>query len=222
MDKAVRRRKRPNSPGVADRRGEADLVRRLREGDEQAFVGLVTAWHSRLLRVARGFVPTDAAAEEVVQDTWSALIERLEGFEGRSSLHTFLFRILLNRARTRGEKERRSVPWSSLENEENARPTEDMLGRRFDERGMWSAAPRPWEEESPERLVERKEVVRLIHAELEKLPPGQRAVLVLRDIEGLEPEEICSALEITETNQRVLLHRARTRIRLALEEHLGR
>ncbi|HZA49210.1 MAG TPA: sigma-70 family RNA polymerase sigma factor [Myxococcaceae bacterium] len=213
MDDAVRRRRGGD---------ETELVRRLREGDEQAFVTLVNAWHSRLLRVARGFVSTDAVAEEVVQDTWRALIERLEGFEGRSSLDTFLFRILLNRARTRGEREKRSVPLSSLEDEERSRPTEDMLRRRFDARGMWSAAPQPWEEENPERLAERKEIVRLIHAELENLPPGQRTVLVLRDIEGLDPEEVCSTLEITETNQRVLLHRARTRIRLALEEHLGR
>ncbi len=195
------------------------LVARLRAGDEAAFSMLIDRHHGTLVRVAMAFVGDRSAAEEVAQDTWMAVLTGLASFEGRSSLKTWLFRILTNRAKTRGVRDARSVPFSALaeaDGEEAALPAD-----RFGERGMWASPPRAFGEDTPERLLLRDEALRCIEAELARLPAAQRAVLTLRDLEGLDAEEVCNILEISETNQRVLLHRARSRVRRALEEKLG-
>jgi RNA polymerase sigma-70 factor (ECF subfamily) len=197
---------------------ESELVRRVRAGDRSAFAALVRRHGGALLRFARVFVREDAVAEEVVQDTWMAVLEGLGGFEGRASFKTWLYRILANRARTRAVREGRSVPFSALaqtEGEEHAVDPE-----RFDAGGMWRDPPVGWTDETPERLALEAETRAVMEAAVQALPPAQRAVLVLRDEDGLETEEICNLLDLTATNQRVLLHRARTRVRQALEEHM--
>ncbi len=196
------------------------LVRRLLAGDEAAFASLVNRYHGRLLRLAMNFVSDRSAAEEVVQDSWLGVMSGLQTFEGRSALKTWIFRILINRAKTRGVREARSIPFSALENPERERePAVDPA--RFQPNGMWADPPRRWDDETPERLLMRQEARRCLEDEMAKLPPNQRAVLTLRDIEGLPSDEVCNILDISETNQRVLLHRARSKIRLALEECLG-
>ncbi len=165
------------------------------------------------------FVSDRSVAEEVVQDTWLAVIRGLPSFERRSTLKTWIFRILVNRAKTRAMREARSIPFSSFEDpggEEE--PAVDPV--RFLPNGMWADPPRPWHEDSPDKLLMRQETLRRLEREIEKLPPNQRAVLTLRDIEGFTSEEVCNILEISETNQRVLLHRARSKIRQALEQYL--
>lgn len=196
------------------------LIRRLLDRDEEAFVGLVDAWHSTMVRIARTFVPTDAIAEEVAQETWAALLERLETFEGRASLKTYTFTILANRARTRGERERRSSPLSALFTEE-AETDDAALSDRFTAVGGWSHPPASWQVDSPEELAERSEILRWVGQAIDTLAPGQRAVFLLHDVEGMDSSAVCNALSISETNQRVLLHRARTKVRLELERRLG-
>jgi|SRR3990172_3952106 len=202
------------APGLDD----AELVRRVRNGDRTAFAGLVRRHGRALLRFTRVFVRDEAVAEEVVQDTWIAVLEGLDGFEGRASFKTWLFRILANRARTRAAREGRSVPFSALANRED---DESALGSdRFDGAGMWRDPPIGWTDETPERLALEAETRAVMEAAVQALPPAQRAVIVLRDEDGLEAEEICNLLDLTVTNQRVLLHRARTRVRQALEAHM--
>jgi RNA polymerase sigma-70 factor (ECF subfamily) len=157
-------------------------------------------------------------AEEVVQETWMAVLEGLDGFEGRASFKTWLYRILANRARTRAVREGRSVPFSALAETEGDEHAVDP--ERFDAAGMWRDPPGGWTDETPERLALEAETRGVMEAAVAALPPAQRAVLVLRDEDGLETEEICNLLGLTVTNQRVLLHRARTRVRKALEEHM--
>lgn len=166
--------------------------------------------HGPLTKLALAFVGTKAAAEEVVQETWLAVVVELDLFEGRSSIRTWIGSILVKRAKTRGVREKRSVPFSALGTEEAA-PIE---AARFSARGYWSDPPRRWDAES---LVLRKEARQAIERELEALPPAQRTIVALRDIEEWTSEEVCNVLEITETNQRVLLHRGRARLRAALE-----
>lgn len=194
---------------------DAALVRRLREGDEEAFRGLVRRMHRALQKVALAFVGSPAAAEEVVQDTWVAVISQIDRFEERSSLRTWIGSILVNQAKTRGARDKRSVPFSSLSPEE-AGPVEP---ERFAASGFWCVPPRRWDD-APESLLLRKEMRGVIDRELERLPPTQRTVVVLRDVEGWSSEEICNVLGVSETNQRVLLHRGRQRLRAALEKHL--
>jgi RNA polymerase sigma-70 factor (ECF subfamily) len=198
------------SPGTDD----AELVQRLRAGDEATFRALVRELHRALTRVARAFVATEAAAEEIVQDTWVAVIDGLDGFEGRSSLRTWIGRILVNRAKTRGVRDKRDVPFSSLSpgDEDPVEP------ERFSARGFWCDPPKRWDA-SPEGLVLRKEAREHIERQLADLPPAQRTVVTLRDLEGWNAEEVCNVLEVTETNQRVLLHRGRMRLRAALERY---
>ncbi len=197
------------------------LVKRLLDGDEAAFTGLVERYHGRLLRLALVFVSAGASADEVVQDTWLAVLTGLRSFEGRSGLKTWIFSILTNRAKTRGRRDKRSVPFSALTNpgseDEPAVPPS-----RFTPSGSWSAPPERWDEDMPERLLLRRETRALIDHAIDELPAGQRAVITLRDVEGLDSTEICNILGISETNQRVLLHRARSRVRSALEQHLRR
>jgi RNA polymerase sigma-70 factor (ECF subfamily) len=196
---------------------DARLVERVRAGDRTAFGGLVRRHGGALLRLARVFVQEEGVAEEVVQDAWMAVLEGLDGFEGRASFKTWLYRILANKARTRALREGRSVPFSALEGAEDDRSAVDP--DRFDAGGMWRDPPARWTDETPERLALAAETRAVMEAAIAGLPSAQRAVLLLRDEDGLETEEICNLLGITVTNQRVLLHRARTRLRQALEEH---
>ncbi len=198
---------------------EAALLDRLRAGDRAAFAALVGRHAPSLLRVARSLVRDRAVAEEVVQETWLGALTGLDAFEGRSSLRTWLFQILVNRARTRFARESRTVPFSALAGPGDGDPPVDP--ERFDQQGAWRPPPGPWTEEDPERLAANAETRAAIEAAIQELPEAQRAVMTLRDIEGLETEEICNLLSITVTNQRVLLHRARTRVRQALERRLG-
>jgi len=199
---------------------DAEVVRGVRSGEREAFAALVSRHGGALLRFARTFVRSEAAAEEVVQDTWIAALDGLERFEGRSSFKTWLFRIVANRARSRLQREGRTVPFSALgpEGEEGDRPAEDA--ERFDASGHWRQPVDAWTDETPERLALRAETRGAIEAAIAALPPAQRAVLVLRDVEGLETEEIRALLELTDGNQRILLHRARARVRLAIERHM--
>ncbi len=190
-----------------------ELLQRLRASDEQAFVILVRRYHDPMLRLACGFVPSRAVAEEVVQDTWMGVLRGISGFEGRSSLRTWLFRILVNRARTAGERERRSVAIG------DAGPAVDQS--RFDDAGSWAAPPEQWIEDTDDRLRAGKLAGR-IRSAIEELPARQREVVTLRDVEGLSSHEVCHVLEITDGNQRVLLHRGRSRVRQVLETEFGR
>jgi RNA polymerase sigma-70 factor, ECF subfamily len=195
---------------------ERRLVQALRAGDERAFMGIVERYNGALLRLALSFVPSRAVAEEVVQETWLAVIRGLDRFEGRSSLKTWIFRILTNRAKTRGIREGRSLPFSALEPDEPAVEAERFHGGDHRWPGHWASAPSGFPEERLLAAETREVIERTIAA----LPPTQRAVISLRDIEGWSAEEVCNALTLTETNQRVLLHRARSTVRAALERYL--
>ena len=194
------------------------LLERLRGGDEAAFEELVERYGASLLRVARLYTPSRAVAEEVVQETWLGVVRGLERFEGRSSLKTWLFRIVANRAKTRGTQERRSVPFASLAGAEVAAEDPAVDADRFTEDGTWASPPRRWEE-NPERSLESGETVALIERAIGALPDTQRLVITMRDVEGWPADEVRNALDISETNQRVLLHRARSKVRVALEEY---
>lgn len=191
---------------------DASLLRRLRGGDEQAFADLVERYHPAMFRLARSFVPSQAVAEEVVQDTWLALLRGLDRFEERSSLRTWLFTILVNRARTTGAREARSVPVA------DAGPAVDAS--RFGPSGAWAVPPEHWVEEAENR-VDAVKLSQLLRAGIERLPARQREVVLLRDVEGLTSTEVCQVLAISEANQRVLLHRGRSRLRRVLESELG-
>jgi RNA polymerase sigma-70 factor, ECF subfamily len=196
-----------------DQETDGELLGRLRAGDERAFVTLVRRHHAVMLRLAAGYVPSMAVAEEVVQDTWLGVLRGIRGFEGRSSVRTWLFRILVNRARTAGARERRSVAIG------DSVPAVDQS--RFDATGHWAAPPERWVEEAEDRVDAAKLADRLRSA-IGDLPGRQREVVLLRDVEGLSSEEVCGVLEISEGNQRVLLHRARSRLRQVLETEFGR
>lgn len=190
----------------------------LRAGLAAAWSALLAALHGPLLRLARTFVP-EAFAEEVVQETWVAVFEGLAGFQGRSSLRGWIFQILANRARTRGEREGRSRPFSSLAGAEgDDGPAVDPA--RFTASGGWSAPPVEADVQTPERLAADRQLVGHLARALEAVPEAQRTVVMLRDVEGLSAPEACAILGITETHQRVLLHRGRSRLRAALEQHL--
>jgi RNA polymerase sigma-70 factor (ECF subfamily) len=203
-------------------RTDGQLVAALRAGDEEAFRTLVRDWHSSLLRVAQIFVPSRAVAEEVVQEAWLRVLGALDKFEGRSSLKTWVFRILVNTAKTRAQREGRSLPFSALH--DPARVPEaavdpDRFRPEDDERfpGHWSVPPR----ELPEERLLAAETRERIAAAIEALPPTQRAVISLRDVAGWSSDEVCNALDLSEVNQRVLLHRARARVRQELEDYLA-
>ena len=200
------------------------LVKALRAGDEAAFASLVTQYHRSLLRVAMIYVSTRAVAEEVVQETWIGVLRGLERFEGRSSLKTWIFRILTNTAKTRAEREGRTVPFSSLALDEPGEASVDperFIGDGHPTwSGHWEQYPKSWNEVPEQRLLSR-EVRSRIEEAVESLPAGQRTVIRLRDIEGFSSEEVCGLLGISEGNQRVLLHRARSKVRAALEPYLA-
>jgi RNA polymerase sigma-70 factor, ECF subfamily len=192
---------------------DSELLSRLRVGDEQAFVVLVRRYHGSMLRLAASFVPSLAVAEEVVQETWLAVLRGIASFEGRSSVRTWLFRILVNRARTAGARERRSVAIG------DAGAAVDQS--RFDKTGNWVSPPEHWIEQADDRLHAAKVADRLRSA-IGDLPALQRQVVVLRDVQGLSSDEVCAVLEISAGNQRVLLHRGRSRLRQVLETEFGR
>jgi RNA polymerase sigma-70 factor (ECF subfamily) len=202
--------------------GDSDdaLLARLRAGDRAAFAALVKRHAGSLLRVARSLVRDQDTAEELVQETWLAVFTGLDAFEGRSALRTWLFRICVNKARTRFVRDGRTVPFSSLGGAGEGDGAAAESGN-FDADDAWKDPPSTWSEENPERLALGAETRAAIEAAIAELPESQRAVMTLRDLEGLETEEICNLLAITVTNQRVLLHRARARVRAALEIRLG-
>ncbi|MGH2821440.1 MAG: RNA polymerase sigma factor, partial [Thermoleophilaceae bacterium] len=173
-----------------------------------ALAELMASLDSALLRVATTHVGSRAVAEEVVQDTWLGVIRGINGFEGRSSLRTWIFRILKNVAATRGARERGTLPFSSLEGDD---------GRRFDPSGHWLAGPVPWK--TPEERLIAAETLEVAMSAIDALPPAQRRVISLRDVEGWDAAETCEALGLAEGNQRVLLHRARTTVRAALASY---
>jgi RNA polymerase sigma-70 factor (ECF subfamily) len=211
-------------PGpIAEDRDEA-LVAALRGGDERAFAALVDLHTPALLRVAMAYVPSRAVAEEVVQETWIAVLRGIDGFEGRSSLKTWIFRILTNVAMRGGARERRSVPFAALAAaEDTGEPSVDpdrfLPGDHELFPGHWAVMPARWP--TPEEGLLSGEVREVIVAAMEALPKAQRTVMALRDIEGWSSEEVCAALEISAGNQRILLHRARSRVRAAIEDYFG-
>jgi RNA polymerase sigma-70 factor (ECF subfamily) len=190
---------------------QADLVRRLQAGDESAFVEIVEAYHPRLLRFATGLVGTREAAEDVVQDTWLAVIRGVERFEGRASLQTWLFQICANRARTAWGRQQRTQPVDL------SGPTVDPS--RFGADRAWVAPPTPWDDVDDRLAADA--MVPLVRTAIEELPDLQRQVVTLRDVEGLTSKDVCAVLSISEANQRVLLHRGRAKVRRALELKLG-
>lgn len=211
----------PNgAAGDGERLDDRAIVRRLLDGDAAAFEELVNRLHGSLVRLALSFVADRATAEEVAQDAWVGVLDGLPTFAGRSSLKTWIFRILTNRAKTRGAREARSTPLSALSWAADA-PEPAVDPGRFGTTGMWADPPRPWREAAAEELLLRAETLRALENALAELPAGQRAVVTLHDVEGLSAEETCNVLEISETNRRVLLHRGRARLRRALEAHLG-
>jgi RNA polymerase sigma-70 factor (ECF subfamily) len=209
----------PNGNAVLT--SERELLQRLLERDERAFAELIDRYHGPLLRLALVFVPSRAVAEEVVQETWIGVLDGLATFEGRSTLKTWIFRILTNRAKTRGIRENRSVPFSGLSDQDgDAEPAVDPA--RFQANGMWGLPPRRWEDTAADRLLMNQQAVRRMEEAIAALPANQRAVVTLRDIDGLDSDEVCNVLGISETNQRVLLHRARSKLRAVLEEYVER
>jgi RNA polymerase sigma-70 factor (ECF subfamily) len=205
---------------------DADLIEGLRNGDDEAFTALLDRYGPAMLRVAQMIVGSRAVAEEVVQESLVGVLTGIKRFEERSLLRTWLFRIVTNRARTRGERERRTLPFSSLVTAELEDTTPEVAAERFlppdheSAAGAWAIAPRSWAAIPEDKLLA-KETVDLVTAAIDKLPPVQREVIRLRDVEGWEAAEVAAALDITDGNQRVLLHRARSAVRQALEDHLG-
>jgi RNA polymerase sigma-70 factor (ECF subfamily) len=203
---------------------DAALIDALRAGDEAAFGWMLDQHNAALRRTARMYVATDALADEVVQETWLAVIKGIDRFEGRSSVKTWIYRILMNIARTKGVRESRSVPFSSAAGalSEGAEPT--FSADRFrppddpEWPGHWASFPLDWEHQPETRLLA-AETLSLVGAALEQLPPAQREVLTLRDVNGWTSAEVCHALGVSETNQRVLLHRGRAKVRTALESY---
>ena len=195
---------------------DAAVVAALRRGDEAAFAALIERYGPTMLRIATSRVPTRSIAEEVVADTWLAVLEGIGGFEGRSSLKTWIFRILVNTAITRARKEVRSVPVSSLaSDEDDDGPAVEPSA--FGPSGAWALPPAPWPEE---RLLGREARDVIAHA-IRELPPRQQQVVALRDVEGWDAAEVADALELSEANQRVLLHRGRAKVRAALDAYLA-
>jgi RNA polymerase sigma-70 factor (ECF subfamily) len=201
---------------------DAAVLVRLRAGDDAAFAELVDRWSPSMLRIARAYVSTRQSAEDAVQDAWLGMLRGLAGFEGRSSLRTWVFTILVNRSRTRGARESRTVPLSDLAREDEA-PTVDpdrFRGPQDPYPDHWTPAgvPHQWETQ-PEGRALAGEALRLLGTALTTLPPRQRIVVTLRDVQGLTSDEACDALGITAQNQRVLLHRGRAALRKALEDY---
>jgi len=199
---------------------DAEIVTALRRGDQAVFAELVDAYSPGLLRMAQMYVRDRAVAEEVVQETWIGVLRGIDRFEGRSSLKTWIFRILMNTAKTRGQRESRSVPFSAAAAADEPSVDPDrFLGADHQYAGGWMLGPSDWQTPEEELLQgeTRSEILRAI----DELPDQQRAVITLRDVEGFPPEEVAELLGISDGNQRVLLHRARSKVRAAVEAYLG-
>jgi RNA polymerase sigma-70 factor (ECF subfamily) len=206
---------------AVDSSGGDDVLMMLRAGDERAFLALVGRYHGSMVRVALGFVSSQAVAEEVAQEAWLGVLSGLAAFEGRSSLKSWIFRILTNCAKTRGQRERRSVPMSALGQEDEGAGPSVEPERFFDSShprwaGHWIVPPEHWAEN---RLVS-AETLEVVGRAIETLPLAQRQVISLRDVEGMSAEETCALLGLSEANQRVLLHRARSRVRGLIESYM--
>ena len=217
----ARKVQRATMPGVA--KGEETLLARLRKGEEGAFDELVNKHHGALIRMAMGYVADREVAEEVVQDTWMAVIEGLNRFEGRSSLRTWVFGILIHKAKDRGVREKRHTTFSDFEsfddeNEEAIDPSRFQQSGEW--AGHWAFPPQPWDDQTPEKLLASQQAINAMNKAIDELPATLKDVLVLRDIEGVESQEVCEMLKITETNLYVRLHRARERVRQAVESYL--
>jgi len=200
--------------------GEAHLLSRLKERDEEAFRELVRLHHGAMVGLARSFVGSAATAEEVAQETWLAVLKGLDGFQERSSLKTWIFSILANRARTRAVRDGRMVLFSEVGDPAAGEDAVDPS--RFQPSGLWNDPPAPWAGITPERLAASAELGGLLRRAIDDLPEALRAVVLLRDVEGCSAEEACHVLGVSETNQRVLLHRGRSRLRSILEGALSR
>jgi RNA polymerase sigma-70 factor (ECF subfamily) len=196
---------------------DAALVERLRARDEAAFCTLLRRYHRTMVRLAGAFVKRDAVAEEIAQEAWIGVLKGLDGFEGRSSFKSWIFRIAVNAAKARVGREQREVAASSLGDDRG--PTVDPARFHDDGRwvGHWSVPPAPWPQ--PDQQLLSAETGALIARAIDQLPPLQRQVIALRDTQGLDADETCAILGVTEANQRVLLHRARAKVRAALEQH---
>ncbi len=204
--------------------GDTRLLDRLLGGDESAFTELVGKHHGALIRMAMGYVADREVAEEVVQDTWMTVIESLDRFEGRSSLRTWIFGILIHKAKDRGVREKRHATFSSFESGDKG-DEEAVDPSRFHAAGEWAGhwafPPQPWDDQTPEKLLASRQAVTAMQRAIDALPPMLKEVLILRDVEGVDSKEVCALLKITETNLYVRLHRARERVRQAVEEAMG-
>jgi RNA polymerase sigma-70 factor, ECF subfamily len=200
---------------------DTELLERLRGGDEAAFEELVDGYYGMMLSVAQSYVKTRAVAEEVIQDAWLAVLKGLDRFEGRSSVKTWIISIVINIAKTRGVREARTVPFAAmaLAGEEAAVEPERFRGANDAFPGHWWAYPANWNER-PEEVILGRETLQVVTDAIEGLPDAQRAVITMRDVAGCSPEEVCETLDLSDGNQRVLLHRARSHVRAALERHL--
>src|SRR3954452_14352942 len=205
-----------------ERLDDEQVVARLRAGDEQVFEALVARHYATMMSVARTYVSSRAVAEEVVQDAWLGVLQGLDRFEGRSSLKTWIIAILVNKAKTRAVREDRIVPFATLarEPDQPAVAPERFRGAGDAFPGHWRAYPANWGA-SPDIVVQDRETLRAAMRAIAELPPAQQTVIRMRDLEGCSSEEVCTALDVSAANQRVLLHRARSRVRAALEGHLG-
>jgi RNA polymerase sigma-70 factor (ECF subfamily) len=215
---------RPLAWTVVTTSAETSLVNALRDGDEGAFAALVDRYHGPLKRLAQSMGATESVAEEIVQETWLGALQGIDRFEERSSIKTWLFTILKNKARTRAVREKRSVPFSALgpaTADDEGGPVVDAARFQGEDGcwpGHWATPPRPWQE--PHRRLASMEARARLREAMSSLPPRQQAVVALRDVEGLTSDEVCDLLELTEANQRVLLHRGRSAIRNELEEYV--
>jgi RNA polymerase sigma-70 factor (ECF subfamily) len=203
---------------------DATLVDRLRRRDEAAFATLVNRYHAHLVRLATSYVPSEAVAEEVAQEAWIGVLRGVDSFAGRSSFRTWLFRILVNQAKRRGERESRTIPFAALAREDGDDDEPEVAADLFHPAGHrwaghWAILPQDWREAPEERLLS-DEMRGVVRRAIDALPRTQRLVITMRDVDGLAPEEICSILSISDTNQRVLLHRARSKVRGQLERYL--
>jgi RNA polymerase sigma-70 factor (ECF subfamily) len=206
-------------PGL-DFTDDAVLAKALTARDADAFGFLLDRYHGPLVRLACQYVPSRAIAEEVVQDTWLAVIQGIDRFEGRSSVKTWVFAILVNIARTRGVKEQRSIPFSVAEPvDKDERAVDPSRFRRFRKAGTWKQPPDPWPDPEEQAIV--REELDIVQAAIDGLPGAQREVITLRDVLGCSATEVCEVLGMSEGNQRVVLHRARSKVRAAVERHYG-
>ncbi|HEV7263305.1 MAG TPA: RNA polymerase sigma factor [Falsiroseomonas sp.] len=197
------------------------FVARLRAGEERAYRELVRRHHTRLVRLAQTFCGVRATAEEVVQDSWVAVFTTIDTYAGTAPLRSWIAGIVVNKARARGVRDGRMRSFSDFLRDEGGEETSSLDESRFSSGGGWAEPPLPWDGFTPERDVGGREVLELLGNALDTLPPAQRAAVLLRDVEGQEPQEVCRLLEISEGNLRVLLHRARTKLRAKLDAALA-